>query len=390
MPLSVKRVEHAKPGRYSDGGNLYLQVMPTGSKSWIFRYQYAGRSHDMGLGPTELVTLAEARDLALAARKQLLQDIDPLAARKAARARAANAEHVTFEAAAQQYFDLHSGKWRNQKHRAQFLSTLKTYAFPVLGSMGVDQITTADVLKVLEPIWAVKPETASRTRQRVERVLAYAIVRGWRLAPNPAAWVGHLREALPARSQLKRVKHHEAIPFKELPDFMKALRTREGFAAKALELCVLTATRTSEITGARWSEIDFADRSWSIPAERMKAAKPHKVPLSNAAVRLLKSLPRDGDSDFVFPGGTKNQPLSNMGMAMLLKRMGRDETVHGTARSAFSDWAHEVSHFPNHVIEMSLAHTIGNKVEASYRRGDLFNKRRELMDAWAAYCDGAA
>jgi integrase len=312
-----------------------------------------------------------------------------LAARKAARTRAAKVERLTFEVAARRYFDLHAGKWRNAKHQAQFLSTLTQYAFAHIGAMDVAELDTTDILRVIEPIWTSKTETASRVRQRIEKVLTFCIVRGYRQPPNPAAWVGHLKEALPARSQIAKVKHHAALPYSQLPEFMSQLRAREGFAARALELCILTAARTSEVTLARWSEINFDSKTWTIPAERMKAGREHRVPLSSAALNLLTTMPRDAEGDFIFPGLRKGLPLSNMAMAVLLKRMGEHSiTVHGTARSTFSDWAHETTSYPNHVIEMALAHAIDNKTEAAYRRGDLLDMRRPLMEDWATYCGG--
>jgi integrase len=282
---------------------------------------------------------------------------------------------------------LHEGKWRNTKHRAQFLSTLKQYAYPYIGSMGVAEIDTPDVLRVIEPIWPTKTETASRVRQRVEKVLAWAIVLRYRAPPNPAAWMGHLREALPARSQIARVEHHKALSYKDLPAFFAVLRTRPGFAAMALQFTILTATRTGEVIGARWSEVDLQEKSWTIPAERMKANRQHKVSLAAAALAVLSGLLRE--SDYLFPGGRRGVALSNMAMATLLRRMGEDDiTVHGF-RSAFSDWAHETTSYPNHIIEMALAHSISNKVEAAYRRGDMFDKRRQLMEDWATYCVSA-
>jgi integrase len=391
MVLSVKRVESLKkPGRYGDGDGLYLKVNPSKkpgkSKSWIFRYERDGSETFMGFGPYPLVGIAEAREMRLAARRQLLAGIDPLRARDEARARIAaqEAQRITFADAAQQYFDLHERQWKNAKHRAQFLSTLKQYVFPVLGSLPVDSIDTGLVLRCLDPIWHSRTVTASRTRQRIEKVLAWSIVRGFRSHPNPAVWVGHLKEALPARGQIAKVEHHPALPYNQMSDFMAVLRIRPGFAARALEFLILTATRSSEVIKARWSEIDLENSTWTIPPGRMKGGKEHRVPLSTAAIELLRALPRD--SDFVFPGRFKGRHISNNAMAEVLIRLGRDGiTVHGF-RSTFRDWAAERTSFPNHVIEMALAHTIGNKVEAAYRRGDLFSKRQQLMKAWADYC----
>ena len=410
--LTVKRVERLKQkGRYSDGGGLYLQVNESGSKSWVFKYERTLRDgngqpkrkeHMMGLGGLATFGLAEARERARLLRQQIKDGIDPLAAKRTAKAERelAAAKALTFAQATQAFYAQHEGQWRNRKHAAQFLSTLSTFAFPVIGNLSVAAIDTGLVLKVLEqkvdaergypagPFWQARPETASRLRGRIESVLGWATVRGYRQGDNPARWRGHLSEALPARSANGKVEHYAALPYAELPAFMADLRKREGVAAQALEFTVLTAARTGEVIGgARWDEIDLKAGVWTVPAGRMKAGKEHRIPLSSRAVELLKDLYREDGNDFVFIGSQAGSGLSNMAMTTVLRRMGRGGiTVHGF-RSTFRDWAAERTNFPNHVVEQALAHTISDKVEAAYRRGDLFAKRKALMEAWARYCE---
>jgi integrase len=327
----------------------------------------------MGLGPAADVTLAEAREKALAARKLRLDGIDPLQARQQQKqaAIAERAKTVTFKAVAEAYLDLHLDSFRNEKHRQQWRSTLATYVYPKIGNMIVTDIGPADVLKCIEPIWNTKRETASRVRQRVERILDYATTRQYRTGDNPAA---HVTESLPKGNNGRG--HHAALPFNELPALMTELRERDSLSARALEFTILTAARTGETIGATRDEIDLKAKTWTIPAERMKAGKEHKVPLCSRAIEILQGLDQR----------TKNLfPLSNMAMAELLKGMRAGFTVHGM-RSTFRDWAAETTNFPNHVIEMALAHTIGDKVEAAYRRGDLFTKRVKLMSAWQDFC----
>jgi integrase len=289
---------------------------------------------------------------------------------------------LTFRAATQAYFDLHEQQWKSRKHRAQFLSSLIMYAHPVIGDLLVSAVDTGAVLRCIEPIWHSKTETANRVRGRIEKVLTWCTVRGYRTGENPARWSGHLASALPAPGRVAAVVHHAALPYPELPAFMAELTTRPGIGARALEFVILTAARSGEVLGARWSEI--TDNTWTIPAARMKAGREHRVPLAPAALTLLAALPRE--SDFVFIGGRAGTGLSPMAMTTVLRRMGRnDATVHGF-RSSFMDWAHERTAFAKVVIDMALAHTVGDKVEAAYRRGDLFEKRRQLMAMWASYC----
>jgi integrase len=298
------------------------------------------------------------------------------------------AKALTFKAAASAYVASHRAAWHNAKHAAQWESTLSTYAYPVIGALSVQAVDTALVLKVLEPIWTTKPETASRVRGRIEAVLDWARARGFRQGENPARWRGHLDNLLPARTKVRAVKHHAALPYDDVPAFMATLRQQEGTAARALEFTILTAGRTGETLGATFPEINTAERAWIVPAGRMKARKEHRVPLSDRAVELVelaRAVPGLSDRH-IFPGERRDKSLSNMAMLQLLRRMGRDDvTVHGF-RSSFRDWAAERTNFPNEVVEMALAHTVSRKVEAAYRRGDLFEKRRRLMAEWAAFC----
>lgn len=388
MALTMNRIPKlTTPGRYFDQHGLYLQVQSETNRSWLLRYETHGRERWAGLGPLHTVSLKEARARARKARLQLLDGIDPIEHRKAQRAASAleAARSLTFEKAAQQYFDQHSEKWRNAKHRAQFLSTLKTYAYPIIGRLSVSDIETGHVLRVIEPIWKTKTETASRVRNRIEAVLDWATVRGHRAGDNPARWEKHLAHSLPARSQFAKYQHHPALPYVEIPSFITSLQQRGGVAAKALEFLILCASRTGEVIGATWNEIDLAAKTWTIPADRMKAKKEHRVPLGDRALEILRSLPREECNSFVFIGSRKNG-LSNMAMATVLRRMERDDiTVHGF-RSSFRDWAAERTGHANIVAEMALAHTVGNAVEAAYRRGDLFVKRTRLMADWAKFC----
>jgi integrase len=382
-----------KPGMHADGGGLYLQVK-NGGASWILRYQLNGRTRYMGLGPLVLFGLKEARAKALNAKRLRYEGTDPLEAKRQARIRAHLdvAKAVTFQQAAEKYIAAHKAGWQNAKHADQWKNTLATYAGPVIGTFPVQAIDTALVLKVLEPIWSTKPETASRVRGRIEAILDWAKVRGYCAGENPARWKGHLDHLLPARTKVRQVEHHAALPFGEIAAFMTALQQQEGTAARALEFTVLTAARTGEVLGARWSEIDVRTKIWIVPAERMKARREHRVPLSKRALAILGNMTAghaagQGETEgFVFPGAKRGAPLSNMAFLMLLRRMGRDDlTAHGF-RSTFRDWAAERTAFPAEVAEMALAHTVGDKVEAAYRRGDLFEKRRRLIEAWAAFC----
>lgn len=385
MRLTVKGIERLKrPGRHRDERGLYLKVSPSGVKSWVFRYERNGVERWMGLGALHIIGLKAARERARRAREQLLDNIDPIEARRAEKAAAAAA--MTFSQCVKAYYEQHATSWRSRKHRVQFRSSLETYAIPLIGSRPVSAINTAEVLRVLEqpvtaapagPLWTARPETANRVRGRIEVVLNWAQVRGQRSGENPAKWRGHLDQVLPAR--VAKVEHFHALSYRELPVFMAALALRAGIAARALQFLILTATRTGEVTGAKWSEIDLDARIWEVPPERMKAGRPHRVPLSDTAVELLQTLPTEADNDRVFldlgPGALIN----------VLRSMNYDVTAHGF-RSSFSDWASEQTAFSSHVIEHSLAHSVGSSVEKAYRRGDMFEKRAQLMQSWAQYC----
>jgi integrase len=387
--LAIDKVKQR--GYYGDGGGLFLQVSASGSKSWVFRFKDAGRLREMGLGATHTIGLAEAREKARECRRLRLDGIDPIEARKVARAQArlAAATATTFKDCAERYIASHRAGWRSPTHAAQWPSTLGRYVYPVFGSLPVQAVDVGLVLKALEPIWTAKPETANRVRGRVESVLDWATARGYRQGENPARWRGHLENLLPGKSKVRRVKHHAALPYAEIGDFVARLKQQDGMAARALEFTILTAARTGEVIGARWSEINFSERIWMVPAERMKADKEHRVPLSDAAIAILKDLVKVRRGDFIFSGGRGARPISNMTMAMMLRRMGRNEfTVHGF-RSSFRDWAAERTSFPPEVAEMALAHAVSDKVEAAYRRGDLLEKRRQLAEAWSKYCTTA-
>ena len=386
-PLTVK---NAKPGRHADGGGLQLLVKPTGARSWVYRFMLGGKSRDVGLGAAGQggLSLADARDDAAALRLKVKAGIDPLeerdrdAAQALAAAQAAKVAGTTFRDVATAYIATNEESWRNPKHRQQWRNTLDTYVYPVIGDLPVAEIETAHVLKIIEPIWRTKAETAARIRGRIETVLDSAKARGYRQGENPARWRGHLAQILPARTRLSR-GHHKAIAYEQIPAFVRALHKREAVAALALEFTILTAARSGEVIGAAWAEVDLDKAIWTIPADRMKAAKEHRVPLSPRAVAILESL-QPLRSDYLFPGA-KGGKLSGMAMGMLMRRMKIDATVHGF-RSGFRDWAAECTGYAHEVAEMALAHTIENKVERAYRRGDLFDKRRRLMDDWATYC----
>jgi integrase len=386
-PLKVKSLIVA--GRYCDGGGLYLQISRAGAKSWIFRYQLDGRVRDMGLGSAAIVGLADARDFAGQCRALVAREIDPIEERlRKKRERLLEAASVaTLKECALQCFEQKKAGWRNEKHAKQWIGTLEQYAFPALGSSPVKNIQTAQILKVLEPIWTAKHETATRVRERLEMVLDWARARGLRDGENPARWRGHLETLLPKPGIVRRVRHHPALPYVEIGAFIAALRKQEGLAARALELVIYTATRTSEALNAEWREFDLDRGIWTIPAERIKAGKEHRIPLSGPVLALVRSLHESSTGKHIFPGWGRKKPLSNMAMIKVLERMGRrDITVHGF-RSTFRDWAAEQTNYPREVAEMALAHAIENKVEAAYRRGDLFEKRSKLMAAWASYCD---
>jgi integrase len=395
--LSTRFVETVKlPGFYSDGGCLYLDFKTPPGKNWVLRYKRAGRARDHGLGSYPLVSLGEAREAAIDKLRQLRAGIDPIDAAKA-QGQAAKIERskmMTFRTCAEAFIAAHEKSWKNPKHAAQWPSTLATYVYPVIGDLPVAAVDTGLVIKIIEPIWTAKTETASRVRGRIEAVLDWARTRGYRTGDNPARWRGHLDTLLPAKNKISPVENHPALPYNQLPAFLSSfgpLGEDEAppIGTLALKFAILTAARTGEIIGATWQEFDLRDRLWTIPAERMKAGREHRVPLSEPAMEILAILQKLPSSAFVFQASPR-KPISNMAMLMTLRRMGRtDLTVHGF-RSTFSDWCAERTHFPGEVREMALAHAVGDKVEAAYRRGDLFEKRRQLMVAWAKFCTAPA
>jgi len=389
--LSALAVTRAKePGYYGDGAGLYLQVSKSLTKSWIFRFTMSGRQREMGLGALHTVTLSQAREKAKECRSKLLDRVDPLEARNTAKLDEAldRAKAMTFDECAAAYIAAHRGSWKNAKHAAQWVSTLATYASPVIGALPVASVSTAMVVKLLQPIWEEKTETATRVRARVESVLDWATVSHFRAGENPARWRGHLDNLLADPGKLSKVVHHAALPWQAIDAFMTDLRGREGIAARAVELAILTATRSGEVRGATWGEFDLGEAMWTIPAERMKGGREHRVPLSTTAIAMLRTAVRVSDEALVFPGARAGTPLSDMSLTAVLRRMGRkDITVHGFS-STFRDWCAESigNSFPREVCEHALAHSLPDKVEAAYRRGDLIEKRKVLMQVWADYC----
>ncbi|MEH6566262.1 MAG: integrase arm-type DNA-binding domain-containing protein [Halopseudomonas sp.] len=390
--FNPKQVENlTDPGTYEDGDGLRLVIKKTGRKYWVMRFQLNGKRRDMSLGAYPDVSLKSARSKTAIHRERITNGLDPIsereANREAERAAAAtlSAKQTTFDGVAADYIAAHRPGWKNAKHAQQWENTLNTYASPFIGKLSPGDITTEDVLKVLQPIWTTKPETASRVRNRIELVLDAAKARRLREGENPARWRGHLDKLLPKREKVQAVKHHAALPWSELPAFMAKLRKLDKVTFKAMQMTILTACRTSEVLGATWDEIDLQARVWTVPAERMKMRKEHRVPLADALVEVLEQLPRYDDNPHLFPGMKAGKPLSNMAMLMGLRHIKRDDlTMHGF-RSTFRDWAGECTPHPRDVCEQALAHSLGNAVEAAYRRGDLFEKRRALMDDWAHY-----
>jgi integrase len=384
---SATRPKAPKAGMHNDGAGLYLAVSDSGSASWLFRYKIDKRPRQMGLGSLDEVSLAQARELADDARRRARGGVDPLEERRAAKlsARTDRARTMTFKQAAEAYIAAHRAGWTNAKHSNQWPQSLGAYAFPIIGDLPVAAVDLPLVLKVIEPLWSTKPETASRVRGRVESILDWATVRGYRTGENPARWRGHLENLLPRKTKIHAVEHLAALPYGDVAAFMSRLREQEGVAARVLEFTILTAARASEAVGARWDEIGLVNRLWIVPANRMKARKEHRVPLSGAAMAILERMAELRQSDFVFPGRFGGA-LAVDSMRVLAKRLtGQPVTSHGF-RSTFSDWCAERTAFPAEVREMALAHAVGDKVEAAYRRGDLFEKRRQLAEAWARYC----
>ncbi|MEA3275520.1 MAG: integrase arm-type DNA-binding domain-containing protein [Pseudomonadota bacterium] len=388
--LTPRKVATARPGKYEDGGGLRLVVPASGAKKWVLRYTIDGKRREMGLGSFPVVPLAAAREKATERRRQVAAGIDPIEAR-----RGEPGKVPTFTTCAARYIRAHRRGWKNAKHARQWVSTLKTYAQPVIGSRPVDTVATEDILRILSPIWTSKTETAKRVQGRIENILDFAAAHKYRDPLNPARWRGHLDKLLPKPARVKKVTHHPAMPYTEVPRFLTELSRTDSVSALALRFLILTATRTNEVLKARRSEVDRDALLWSIPAARMKARRERRVPLSDAAITVLQALPRIDGNPYLFPGARYGKPLSNMALLQQMRGMGYG--VHGSRgdyvphgfRSSFRDWSGEVSSFPRDVAEMALAHTIDNKVEAAYRRGDLFAKRRTMMQAWADYVSEA-
>jgi integrase len=388
--LAVSRLK--EPGRYAVGGvdGLHLRIIGN-SKAWLLRVKIGDRRCDIGLGPYPEVSLGDAREAARVHRKKVREGVDPLQERQQARVafRIERAKSKTFRDCAETYIEAHKAGWKNAKHAKQWGATLETYAYPKFGSLPVASVDTALVQDVLRPIWATKTETASRLRGRIESVLDWAKVNGYRDGENPARWRGHLDKLLPARSKVQKVEHHAALPYAEVGTFVADLRKRDGTSSRALEFAILTAARSGEVRGATWNEFDLAGKVWTIPGERMKAGKEHRIPLSDAAVALIEAIPRVEGSDHVFPA-PRGGALSDMALTAVLKRMERNDlTVHGF-RSTFRDWAGETTGYPREVIEHALAHQLKDKAEAAYQRGDLLAKRAGLMADWAKFCTAVA
>ena len=385
-PLAVSRL--SRPGLHTVGGvpGLALQVLSSGGRTWVLRVVIGNRRREMGLGGYPGVTLAMARDAAREARDLVRRGIDPIEAAKEAREALKVTPTVvyTFQAAAEAYIASHEASWKNPKHRDQWTATLKNYAYPVMGNLDVAAIELPHVMQILEPIWIKKTETAKRLRGRIEMVLDWAGARGFREGPNPARWRGHLDKLLAKPSKVHRIVHHRALPIDEISAFMIRLRDADGVGARALEFAILTAARSGEVRGATWREIDLDARLWTISAERMKAAREHRAPLSEAAIAVLKAMPPGRADSYVFRAAHGGR-LSDMTISAVLRRLEVDAVPHGF-RSTFRDWVAERTAYPNEVAEMALAHAVGNKVEAAYRRGDLFEKRLAMMNEWAEFC----
>jgi len=383
--VEVKRL--IKPGLHAVGGvsGLHLQVTKTGARSWILRTKVGAKRRDIGLGGYPDVPLVQAREKARAAKELIQQGIDPVAEKKAVRTAliAAQATNKTFDECAEQFLIKKTTEFSNPKHADQWRNTLATYASPVIGKLAVDAVELPHILKILEPLWQSKTETATRLRGRIEAVLAYATVSKYRSGDNPARWQGNLDAVLPKPGKLKKVKHHKAIPWQEIGPFVQSLRERKGTGAKALEFTILTAARSGEVRGAKWDEIDLANKTWTIPADRMKTSKEHMVPLCDDALSILASLPRFAGNELVFPGA-RGGILSDVGLTKPIRAIGSDATVHGF-RSTFRDWCAESTSYPNEVAEMALAHTVSSAVERAYRRGNLLAKRARLMRDWCRY-----
>jgi integrase len=381
--LTARGATTSKPGRYGDGGGLYLVVSATGARKWVFRFTFAGKVTEAGLGSANVVSLADARDEAHQARKLIKAGENPIAVKRQAALKAADTPN--FGVVADELISSKQREWRNEKHRAQWRASLTTFA-AALRPLPIDEIDTAAILAVLKPLWLSKPETAARLRGRIEAVLDAGKAKGHRSGENPAAWRGHLAHLLPKRAILSR-GHHSAMDYREVPKLIAKLRESGSVSAMALEFCILTAARSGEVYGLKWSEIDLSDKVWTLPPARMKAGRQHRVPLSGRAVEILQTLVEAKTSDYAFPSPRSRNALSHVAMAKVMGRLKiKDATVHGF-RSAFRDWCGESTSFPREVAEAALAHTIGDKAEQAYRRGDALEKRRAMMESWAQWCE---
>lgn len=382
--IELRRIQ--EPGRYSVGGvaGLILEVRQTDSKSWILRVVVGDKRRHFGLGSYPEISLARAREKAREIREKIREGIDPAEERRQRRLALMGKRTITFKEAVVRCFEKKAAEFKSQKHASDWFSSVERFAFPVIGNTRVDEVFLTDILAILDPIWTKKTETATRLRQRLEYILNWATVSGYRQGDNPARWKGHLDAILPKPTKIKKVEHFAALPWKAIPDFMTDLRARKGISARALEFLILTAARSGEVRFATWDEIDFSARIWAIPANRMKAGKEHTVPLSDDALKLLKALPRFEGSDYIFPA-PRGGALCDMSLSALCRRMKVDAVPHGF-RSSFRDWCAESTNFAREVAEMALAHTIESSVEAAYRRGDLLKKRRHLMESWATFC----
>ena len=407
--LTELKIKHAEPGYWLDGHGLYLQVSKSGAKSWIFRYQLNGKRREMGLGSLTVVPAKDARRRAAEARAMVHNKIDPLEQRQqevhesVARAEEFIAASRTFKKVSLEYIEANRAGWKNPKHISQWENTLAAYAYPVMGGTPIADVDTALVLEVVSPIWHSKTETAKRIRSRIELVLSYAKAKGYRSGENPAAWRGHLENVLPKPGKIAPHQPQPALPFERMSEFMASLRRREGVSVLCLEFVILTACRSGEALKAKWSEIDEEKRVWTIPAERMKARREHRVPLSDRAMQVLVEAKKVRQGDYIFPGVRSGKPMTDMSLSALVKRMDEEQEKAGRERwldknsgkcivphgfrSGFRDWAAEITHYPGEMAEMALAHVVGNKVEAAYRRGDMFEKRRQMMADWAAWCE---
>jgi integrase len=385
--LQVKRL--STPGAYPDGDGLYLQVRDSGAKDWFYRYEVAGKGRKRGLGSYPTISLEQAREDALECRQLRKRNIDPIEHAKDLELEKSlkKAKSTTFNECADSYIDTHKHGWKDERHEYQWRKSLENYAYPVIGDLPVQSIDIDLVMKVIEPIWFDKTETASRVRQRIENILDWATVRKLRAGDNPALWRGRLDKLLPKRSKVQKQIHFAAMDYRDVPEYFRSLRSMDTIASRALAFTVLTATRTSEARAVTTDEIDENGKAWIIPDSRMKAHREHRVPLSSEALKIIeevKPFKRHTD-EFLFPGLSRNKPISASSLLKIIKRHDDSLTVHGF-RSSFRDWCAEQTSFPREVAEAALAHTVKDKTEAAYQRGDLFEKRRRLMDQWAQYC----